>query len=857
MATDIKNPFVYGFYDAEDPFMPIAVQMCGNVQAAIDAGLSTISITGDSLTYTLTVNGKNAGTINIPSFVDDVSYDESTKELVFKYGDQYIRVSVSDLVDTYTAGEGISISGNQITCTLTDEVQSLQDKDREIVDSINNVYTKEEIDNKGFLTSHQDISGKADVSALNAVQQEVTANAANIADLEVAVSNKLDATAYTPTDLSDYSTTEQMNSAISAAVAPKANSADVYTKAEVDAAVSVKANANDVYTKAESDAALDEKLDATAYTPTDLSEYAKTADVNSAIENAVAPKANTADVYTKEVVDNALATKQDKGDYALRSEIPAVPTNVSDFTNDANYQTETDVNNAIQAVVGAAPEALDTLEEIANKLKNGDDVVAALTATVSAKANSADVYTKTEIDNKGYLTEHQSLSAYSTTEQMNSAINDAVAPKANAADVYTKSEVDAELTKKLDATAYTPTDLSEYAKTADVTSAINDAVSIKANAADVYTKSEIDNKGYLTEHQSLTAYSTTEQVNEAISSAVASKADTDNVYTKVEVDSAVSVKANTADVEASQNAQDILIVSKADANSVLSRIQMLEEKIASLSKTNVEAVNVSESTETLNDSAKDYVLNGDATSTLSVTGKSVTLSNVNVSNDARVKINAGDVEIKGTEFSGEFAKSTSNAVVSLNSAEYVSIKDATFDATSSAYNAIEIGLTSTASTLPKSVLIENCKFEGALSNNAILVFATQDNAVININNCAFENVSNVLRLSNRTNAKNITVNVTNCTVNKWEEKPEYAGFLICEDYTSTTAASAEENNLFGDGKITVNFINLVGPNGKVTAPSDMSTVCGSRDANQLVYVYRDKSGLVTYNESKYPVINIL
>lgn len=744
MATDIKNPFVYGFYDAEDPFMPIAVQMCGNVQAAIDAGLSTISITGDSLTYTLTVNGKNAGTINIPSFVDDVSYDESTKELVFKYGDQYIRVSVSDLVDTYTAGEGISISGNQITCTLTDEVQSLQDKDREIVDSINNVYTKEEIDNKGFLTSHQDISGKADVSALNAVQQEVTANAANIADLEVAVSNKLDATAYTPTDLSDYSTTEQMNNAINAAVVPKANAADV---------------------------------------------------------------------YTKEVVDNALATKQDKGDYALRSEIPAIPTNVSAFANDANYQTVTDVNNAIQAIVGAAPEALDTLEEIANKLKDGDDVVAALTATVSAKANSADVYTKTEIDNKGYLTEHQSLSAYSTTEQMNSAISDAVATKANSADVYAKGEVDAKLNDKLDATAYTPTDLSAYAKTADVTSAINDAVSVKANSADVYTKAEVD--------------------------------------------AAVSVKANRADVEASQNAQDVLIVSKADANSVLSRIQMLEEKIASLSKTNVESVNVSESTENLNDSAKDYVLNGNATSTLSVTGKSVTLSDVNVSSDARVKINAGDVEIKGTEFSGEFAKSTSNAVVSLNSAEYVSIKDATFDATSSAYNAIEIGLNSAVSTLPKSVLIENCKFKGALSNNAILVFATQDNAVININNCAFENVSNVLRLSNRTNAKNITVNVTNCTVNKWEEKPEYAGFLICEDYTSTTAASAEENNLFGDGKITVNFINLVGPNGKVTAPSDMSTVCGSKDANQLVYVYRDKSGLVAYKENKYPVIHIL
>lgn len=779
MANEIKNPFIYGFYDVEDPFMPIAVQMCGNVQAAIDESLGTINITGSSLTYTLTVNGRNAGTINIPSFVDDVQYDADTKELVFSYGENTIRVSVSDLVDTYTAGEGIEVSGNVISCNLVDDVQSLKDKDVEIENSINTkanaseVYTKAEIDAKGFLTEHQDISGKADVTALNSVKDLVDANSSSInainssistihgdlatkasaADLNTlsnTVDTKIDASALEGyateawVEAKNYLTEHQDISALA-------------VKADVDAALETKQNKGDYALKSE-----------LPVIPTNVSSFA-----------------NDAEYQTLSDVNNALEAKQDKGDYALNS---AIPTQVGQLTNDANYQTAAQVNAAIQAVVGAAPEALDTLEEIAAKLGESGDAIAALTSTIATKANSADVYTKTEMDNSLTL-------------------------KANAVDVYTKQQVDAEL-------------------------------ATKANASNVYTKSEIDNKGFLTEHQSLDEYAKTADVTAAISDAVAPKANAVDVYTKAEVDE-------------SQNAQDNVIVTKADANSVLSRIQMLEEKIAALSKTNVETVDVASSTEPLNDSAKDYILNGDATSTLTVTGKSVTVADATVSSDARVKIVAGDVEIKGTEFSGEFPKSTSNAVVSLNSAEYVTIKDTTFDSTSSAYNAIEIGLTSTATTLPKSVLIENCKFEGDLSNNAILIFATQDNAVINLNNCTFENVSNPLRISNRTNAKNVTINVTNCTVNKWETRAPYQGFLLCQDYTSTTAENAETNNLFGGNKITVNFINLVGPNGKVTTPSDISTVCGSADENQIVYVYRDKGGIVAYDANKFPVVNIL
>jgi hypothetical protein len=83
-----------------------------------------------------------------------------------------------------------------------------------------------------------------------------------------------------------------------------------------------------------------------------------------------------------------VATSGSYNDLANKPTIPTVPTDVSAFTNDSGYQTALDVNTAIQAVVGAAPEALNTLAEIAAQLADDQDAVAALTSTVAAKANT-------------------------------------------------------------------------------------------------------------------------------------------------------------------------------------------------------------------------------------------------------------------------------------------------------------------------------------------------------------------------------------------------------------------------------------------------------------------------------------
>ena len=88
--------------------------------------------------------------------------------------------------------------------------------------------------------------------------------------------------------------------------------------------------------------------------------------------------------------------KGDKGDQGEQG--PKGDTGTFDASELENYATKTYVSEKIAEVVGEAPEALDTLKEISDKLGDNDDAVAALTATIADKADAADVYTKQEVD---------------------------------------------------------------------------------------------------------------------------------------------------------------------------------------------------------------------------------------------------------------------------------------------------------------------------------------------------------------------------------------------------------------------------------------------------------------------------
>ena len=333
---------------------------------------------------------------------------------------------------------------------------------------------------------------------------------------------------------------------------------------------------------------------------------------------------------------------------------------------------------------------------------------------------------------------------------------------------------------------------------------------------------------------------------------------TDGVYSvfqaaKVE-EFAIISKINTQIESLYQTVNDL----KSNIPILSAKVELLESKVDNLEKSNSEVVETYDGSQELNDEAKVYSIStANITNSPSIMAKSVILNDSTLTNNARMRIKAEDVNINNLQVTGDFPKSTSNSVININDTENIIFKDMTFNS-SDVYNGIEIGLSSDNSKLPKNIIFDNCRFEGSFSNNAILIFGTQNNATITLNNCYFEKISNALRLSNKSNASGVTVNIINCTVDEWDSNTLWSGFLICEDYTNTESeAQAEEANLFSPEKIKVNFINLI-HNGEKILPSDIASVCGSKDENQVVVVCIDaikgSDYCINYDANKFPTI---
>lgn len=83
----------------------------------------------------------------------------------------------------------------------------------------------------------------------------------------------------------------------------------------------------------------------------------------------------------------------------------AIPTNNNQLTNGAGYQTAAQVNAAIEAVVGAAPDALNTLDELAQALGDDANFASTVTTELAKKVNDADLIaiTNDEIDHICWL----------------------------------------------------------------------------------------------------------------------------------------------------------------------------------------------------------------------------------------------------------------------------------------------------------------------------------------------------------------------------------------------------------------------------------------------------------------------
>ena len=154
---------------------------------------------------------------------------------------------------------------------------------------------------------------------------------------------------------SNYATTAYVKDAINRAVIPEGGSSGID--------LSAYALKSDIPT-ATSDLTNDSRF----ITNDALLGYATTSYVNSTIDERIGDidfeDINLDNYYTKDETDNALSNKANvehthyefattdhtHDNYALKEEIPTIPTNVSDFTNDAGYITEDNIDTVMDQI---------------------------------------------------------------------------------------------------------------------------------------------------------------------------------------------------------------------------------------------------------------------------------------------------------------------------------------------------------------------------------------------------------------------------------------------------------------------------------------------------------------------------
>lgn len=167
--------------------------------------------------------------------------------------------------------------------------------------------------------------------------------------------------------------------------------------------------------------------------------------LNAIAAEAAAREKGDKDLDTKKV-DKREGYSLTKNDFTdiLKAKLDGIEekanyiTHLSQLTNDSGFQTEEEVNAAIQKIIGSAPEVLDTLKEIADALGNDPNFAATITKKLAA-----------------------------ITEQVNQEIEDRIA-----GDEANSAEVAAEVQARKDADTALETKLKEYV---DNKSAIGDA----------------------------------------------------------------------------------------------------------------------------------------------------------------------------------------------------------------------------------------------------------------------------------------------------------------------------------------------------------------------------------------------
>lgn len=338
---------------------------------------------------------------------------------------------IKDLEDKVNQDNG------ELEKELKDLIQKEKDEriaaDNEIKESVNNLKTLH-INDKAALEAKiaEETANrtKADTVLDSKINEEITNRQADT----LALQGKID-----QEKVDRHSEDQVLHNEISKEVTDRTN-ADNALQGKIDQEAQARTNADQVLqnnidseatTRAAQDLVLEHKIE-------DIKDQGvedKEQLLNAIAAEAAAREKGDKDLDTKKV-DKREGYSLTKNDFTdiLKAKLDGIEekanyiTHLSQLINDAGFQTEEEVNAAIQKIIGSAPEVLDTLKEIADALGNDPNFATTITRKLAA-----------------------------ITEQVNQEIEDRIA-----GDEANSAEVAAEVQARKDADTALETKLKEY-----------------------------------------------------------------------------------------------------------------------------------------------------------------------------------------------------------------------------------------------------------------------------------------------------------------------------------------------------------------------------------------------------------
>lgn len=412
--------------------------------------------------------------------------------------------------------------------------------------SLENLVTKDELANKGYLTTHQDISGLVTKQELEdkhylTAHQDVS-NLATNAKVE-AVENRVQTLENKPpVDLSNLATKDELE--VVRNNQPKVDTSNLVTKQELDDKHYIQEHQSlaNLVTK--------DELEAKGYLNAhqSLEEYAKKSEIPHIDTTGFATKEELSVVKQKQdtiqpetyVTKDELAQKgfltthQSLENVVTKQELEqkGYLTNHQDISNLATNSKVSEVENRVNTLENAGflkthqdLSSYATKEEVSKKVDQEtfdtlkQDVVTHTELVnrnyLTEHQSLENLVTKVELEQKGYLTHHQDISNLVTKQELHEATeidysNIVTTDELEAKHYLTEHQSIAHLVSKdeLASKGYLTAhqSLTEYAKKSELPPQYNDSElrgKISNLETNSVTKTELAQKGYLTAHQSL------------------------------------------------------------------------------------------------------------------------------------------------------------------------------------------------------------------------------------------------------------------------------------------------------------------------------------------------------------------